>query len=427
MRLRVLVAGLAAAAAAITAPAAADDAPLRVADACGDSSTAAEDLASVRFGYSADSFQVTPDTCAPVPGPSGDWRVTVHLTSFSPEVQISGLMQDVGKYEYWHGMYFCAEASCPLADAGDGSSRPSGRRLTDLGEGDPGRGRPGLTYGSWRENLPDGASVPSRISWYAEISDGDAPAGTPFHVVDRVPDTGTVTSTVLPPPRPTALDASPGPALVAGVAALREDAGSLHEDSLSGPGLAGREVELVVGAGSAPPFRATVGADLPLTVGSAGASDLNGRWQDSYALSTPYQQEHGLAGNALVRAYFPGDGVNAASYSPPYHAYLRAFVSLDLRDGVVLARNRPVELRGVVRPRGTGDVEVLVKRAGTRDAWTLLRRTDLVAGRTDTYYRVPWSPRTRGRYVLVTRWRHGTTADGGVLDGQSGSRSVTVS
>jgi hypothetical protein len=433
MRARVLVAGLAvvaAAAGSTTSAAVADEAPLRVTDACGDSSHLANDLAGVTFGYSSDSFQVTPDTCAPVPGPMGDWRVTIHLTSFSPEVQISGLMQDVGTYEYWHGMFFCAEAGCPLVDAGDGSSRPAGRRITDLGTGygtGAEEGRPRLTYGSWRENLPDGTAVPGSISWYAEVSAGCAPCGTPFRTVDRVPDTGTATSTVLPPPRPTSLSAVPGPVLVAGAAALREDTGVLRRDSSSGPAFPRREVELVVGRGTTPPFRATVGADVPSSVVHVEASASTGFWRARYALSTPYQQLHGEAGNAVVRAYFPGDGVNAASYSAPYHAYVKAFVSLDLRDGASLPRGRSVDLRGVVRPRGAGSVEILIKPNQPGYAWWLLRQTNLVNGTYDSYYRVPWVPRTAGRYVLLTRWRHGTTDDGGVLNGQSVYRHVTVS
>lgn len=116
--------------------------------------------------------------------------------------------------------------------------------------------------------------------------------------------------------------------------------------------------------------------------------------------------------------------MHEAGRSLPFHAYVRAFVSLDMASNARVGT--PVELRGVVRPRRSGDVQILVKRYGTQDAWSLLRRTELIAGRTDTYYRVAWTPRARGRFIVFTRWLHGTTNDGGILNGQSSYRVINV-
>ena len=407
---------LAAAAVGSSLPAAAagDAQATHVADPCDVPADPSKDLADVSFGYNAQAFQVGVDLCRRLLGPNGDWLITFHLTSFSPEVQVSGLLQDVGRYETWSGFRVCAAASCPV-DADPNAGGPAGSRLDDIGfgyvplddncwNGDPdcvpAAEQPPTSpfaYGAWAQHLP-GTSLPASITWWAEVRQRTAP-DTFGAQLDRAPQVGTATSAQLPDGRPTTITVTPGPAPTwsAGISgAQRFDAGFLRTD---GSPLGDRLVTIAPGA-RPDHHRERSGGD--------------GAWQTSYV----------LPGNAVARATFPGDGVHAAGTSPLYHAYVRAFVSLDLPAQVRLGS--PVELRGVVRPRGVRGVEVLVKPDAPGYAWTLLRTAPLVAGRTDTYYRVPWTPRARGRYVLVTRWRYGTTDDGGVLNGQSAYRRVTV-
>lgn len=396
------------------ATAAGDQQASHVPDPCDVATDSAKDLAEVSFGYNAEAFQVGADFCSPLSGPNGDWLVTFHLTSFSPEVRITGLLLDVGRYETWSAFRVCASGSCPVRSDGSGV-RPSGTALDDIGFGYvplddncwnadpncvPAAEQPPsspFAYGAWAQHLP-GVAVPSTVSWWAEVRQRTAP-DTFGSQLDRVPQAGTATSAQLPSGRPTTIAVTPGspPIWDVGISgAQRVDSGTLR-----------------TGSGALP--------DRLLTVaGGRAPSQYRVRTRSDGAWSTTYQ----LAGNTVARATFAGDGVNAAAMSAPYHAYVRAFVSLDVP--AQLRLGTPVDLRGVVRPRGTGDVEVLVKPDQPGYAWWLLRRANLVAGRTDTYYRVPWTPRTRGRYVLVTRWRHGTTDDGGVLNGQSAYRRVTV-
>ena len=128
-----------------------------------------------------------------------------------------------------------------------------------------------------------------------------------------------------------------------------------------------------------------------------------------------------------MSAYFPGDGIHEPAHSDTYTAYVSAFVSLDLPIRITLRRDRPVDLRGVVRPRRSGSVQVLVREDRPGTAYWVLRYTNLVAGRSDSYYRIGWTPRTPGRYILRTRWNHGTRAPGDVIGGLSAAHYVTVS
>ena len=400
--------------AGMPASAAGDPQASRVTDACDVPADPAKDLAQVAFGYNAEAFQVGVDLCQRLTEPNGDWLITFHLTSFSPEVQITGVLQDVGRYESWSGFRLCASSSCPVSAGELGTSQPSGSALDDIGfgyvpfddncwNGDPAcvpaAEQPPTSpfaYGAWTRHLP-GVAIPDNISWWAEVRQRTAP-DTFGTRLDRAPEVGTATSPRLPAGRPTTVAVSPGPVPTwnAGVAgAQRTDSGTLRTDDAPVPN---RLVTILGARGH----------------GHRDRTRSDGRW------TTTYQ----VGGNTVARATFPGDGVHAGSTSAPYHAYVRAFVSLDLSSRLRIGT--PVDLRGVVRPRGSGGVEVLVKPDRPGYAWSLLRTASLVAGRTDTYYRVPWTPRSPGRYVLVTRWRHGTTAQGGVLNGQSAYRYVTV-
>ena len=392
------------------------------ADPCGDVATSTSaspdrDLAGVRFDYSASSFQVRATLCASTNqlSPNGEWQVVVHLPGISPSFQLIGLMHDIGKYAEWTGFYACDRDPCPISsqitcpadgtgcEQTPGSTRPDGVRIEnddywasrDLPTLS---GRTAFGYGSWASVLPAGRQVPDTLEWWAEVVQAGT---TSLQQVDRVPDSGTATATRNRTPVATRLAVRPGepPVWSSAVDPVRYDTGTLT--TVDGTPVRNRYVSV----GPAP------------YGGLRSATNGGGEWRTSYRLRA----------NTTVRAAFPGDGVFEPALSAQYVAGVRALVPLDLRDGSVLPRGRPVDLRGVVRPRGSGDVEVLVKPESPGYAWTLLRRATLVAGRSDTYYSVPWTPRTRGRYVLVTRWRHGTTAPGGVLNGQSGYRVVSVS
>ena len=376
---------------------AADEGPVHVADACGDGGAdGAKDLAGVSFAFNGEGLQVGTEQCSPLREPNGDWLVTFHLTGFSPEVQVTAALQDLGRYEAWSGYRLCVSDSCPLRTSEtDGLAQPAGERLdgpdhgVDLGTYEP---SPTTTfgYGAW----PAATPVPDSTPWWAEVRVRSAEG---FVQVDRVPDAGMATAMRLPAGRATTLSVTPGPATTyAPGGALRTDSGTLTS---GGAGVVDHQVRLP----SAGP-------------GLMRPTDPAGAWRTS---SRPQR-------NATLRAVVQPDGVNAAGTSAPFHAWVHAFVSLDLRDGAAVPLARAVDLRGVVRPRGGGSVEVLVRADGPGAAWSLLRRTDLVSGRADTYYRVPWTPLRRGRFVLLTRWRHGTTDDGGVLDGQSAYRRITV-
>src|SRR4051794_22314389 len=100
MRLRasVVLLALVGGLAVSSSPASGDEGPTRVSDACGSVEDARKDLAAVTFGFNGEALQIGAETCAALNEPNGDWLITVHLTSFQPEVQITGLLQDVGRY-----------------------------------------------------------------------------------------------------------------------------------------------------------------------------------------------------------------------------------------------------------------------------------------------------------------------------------------
>jgi hypothetical protein len=146
------------------------------------------------------------------------------------------------------------------------------------------------------------------------------------------------------------------------------------------------------------------------------SSSSGGAWATTYVLWR----------TARVTASFTGDGVHDPSHSIPYTAYVAAFVSLDLPAAVTVHRGATVVLRGVVRPQASGTVQVQVREDRPGAPYRLLRDVRLERKPFDTAYRATWHPATTGRYVLRTRWRGGTTAPGGVTDGESAPRRVQV-
>jgi hypothetical protein len=85
-----------------------------------------------------------------------------------------------------------------------------------------------------------------------------------------------------------------------------------------------------------------------------------------------------------------------------------------------------LELRGVVRPRASGQVRVFVREDRSGAPWKLLRYTALQQGRYDSWYGTTWRPQVPGRWVLRAQWDGGTSEPGGVLSGRSITRWVYV-
>lgn len=412
---------LAAAGLAVAAPAASSGVPQPasvIADACGETSDPALDLQGVAFEYSADSFQVRTTNCASA-NLNGVWWITVHLTSFTPEIRITGAMDDLGKYSSWSRFYLCATGSCPVHYGPNGVVEPAGRRLPGF---DYWRnlnlptlsGRSAFGYGAWRDNLPAGTAVPASIHWWAELRGGPLPTG---NRLDRAPETGSVVSVRIASPGATAVTVRPGvPQEWRPLAPFRTDSGSLLEDSPGGPPLPNRYVSIALGPGPGPPPHSVLGSDVGTAVETLSCANCN-LWATSYPLSR----------NSTVRAYFQGDGYHSPSWTAPYAALVRAWVTLDLPTYLTVRRGSPVVFHGVVRPRALGTpITVQIRYGGPGAPWTPWRRYLLSATSVDTYYSFTWHPTVAGTFAFRTVWSSGTTADGGVTDGTSAEAAVTV-
>lgn len=360
-------------------------------------SNARDDLQSASFSYSTTSFSVSVGSCGDAPATSGEWIATIHLTSFSPEVQITGGQQDNGKYIGWSGFHVCAAASCP-------QSHPNGF-LTPAGPQIDGpclytiAACPGVTtsgYAGWADVLPAGTAIPDTIDWYADVrrptsSDPDFTA-----VSDRVPDSGTVSSVRNTATVTTIVTATRGASPTWDqFGAVRTDSGRLLD--AAGQPVTGRLVRI-----------------------------RPDRYDVTRSESSPWSSTYSLDRNTTVRACFAGDGLHDPSCSDPYPSYVKAFVSLDLPASRSIRKGSPLRLRGVVRPRQSGQVQVLVREDKPGATYRLLRYSSLIQASADSYYDMTWSPTVRGRYVLRARWNGGSKADGSVLSNVSTYRFVTV-
>jgi hypothetical protein len=367
------------------------------ADVCGDAADADKDLASATLVYSASSFSVSTTACADI-GVGGNWAITFHLTGFSPQVQVTAAFQDVGKYEGYSGYFVCAQTSCPVRTDGGGGLTPAGSSI----EGPPYQsptlyspGRTSLGYGAWADVLPAGTAIPDSMPWYAEVRaiGFDGSDGVPL---DRAPEVGTVDEQRNLAPVSSVLDVAPGPAPLRQYdVARRTDTGTLRTDS--GAPIVDRLVQITTYMGARTP------------------SGSDGRWSTDYWIGR----------NTAVTAYFPGDGAHEPARAS-YTALMKALVTLDLPAASTASRGRPLLLKGVVRPRGSGRVQVLIREDRAGSAYRLLRYTDLAQG-TDSYYRISWTPTVRGHYVLRTRWINGSAAVGSALSSISTYTRLTVS
>lgn len=357
------------------------------------------DLATATFVYSASSFLVGAGFC-PQTNTYGEYVVTLHLTSFAPEVQVTAAFQDLGKYLGYSGYYVCTDAACSTSHNGSGFLTPPGTRLDGPCLYDVYSCPRSTTsaYGAWADVLPAGTAVPDAISWYAETRVYDRATQEWTMVTDRTPDSGTATAARNTATVATQVAPVPGPAPIWNeYGAYKTDTGRLT--IADGSALTGRLVRI-----------------RPVRYESLREeSREDGRWTAGYAIDR----------NATVRACFVGDGVHDPSCSQPYAALVKAFVSLDLRQSTTVRRGTPLVLKGVVRPHSSGQVRVLVREDRPGTTYRLLRYTNLIQNG-DSYYKTSWTPTVRGRYVLRALWNNGSSADGAVTSNISTYRYVTV-
>jgi hypothetical protein len=360
------------------------------------------DLATATFIYSATSFSVGSGFCPEQQNTYGEYLVTLHLTSFTPEVQVTAAFQDLGKYLGYSGYRVCTEVGCGTAEYDSGFLTPPGTRLDGPCLYEVYNCRRDVTsaYGGWADVLPAGTAIPDTISWYAEARVYDLATHDFTTVTDRVPDSGMATATRNTATIATRMYSAPGlfTPIWEQYGTLRTDGGGLS--TADGAALAGRLVQI-----------------SPVRYDAIRQESTNdGLWTSTYAIDR----------NTTVRACFTGDGVHDPSCTSPYLAGVKAFVSLNLPQSTSVRRGGSLLLQGVVRPAPqTGQVRVLVRedRPGTR--YRLLRYTNLAQNH-DSYYRITWSPTVRGRYVLRTLWNGGSTAAGAVQSNISDYRRVTV-
>lgn len=369
-----------------------------VADECGEVAESRKDLREVDLTYSASSFSVRTTGCG-FGGPSGDWFVVLHLTGFSTPVQVTGVYSDHGRYVDWSGFAVCAADSCPVEPADNGFLRPSGTPVDGpcIGYYDTCQGSPtSYGHGAWAAVLPPDGAVPDEIGWWADVRVRD---GTGSRRVDRLPDDGTVTTTrtaATVSTRLTVTSEVPPPVWLP------------HGAQAYSYG------ELTTEAG-APVRGRAVRVRGPAAHGQLQLTGSDGRWGADYVLRR----------NTAVRAVFAGDGVHDP-VEVAFLAHLRAWVTLDLKEILEVPRYRPLELRGVVRPRAEGQVRVYVREDRSGAPWKLLRYTGLQQGQYDSWYSTTWRPQVRGTWVLRAQWDGGTSEPGGVLSGRSITRWVYV-
>ncbi len=371
-----------------------------VTDACEDAANPDQDLTRVAFDYSATSFQVRTESCG-WSSIGSSWQVTLHVVSFTPEVQISGAMNDAGKYAYWTGFHLCAGGDC-VTDPMAYPITPGGKPLPGFDYFDnldaPAlSGRSAFGYGRWADLLP-GVTIPDAIDWYAEIRN-------PVAALDRAPDEGVATSGRLAVTRPSVVTvdaAATRPVTWSHGSALQEATGRLNYLVPPNHPVPNRFVTI----------RLPSGATRQGHYGPLPDCPECGQWRTFFRVFR----------NTTVRASFDGDGFTDPA-SVTYRALVAAYVTLDRPASTSVRRGTPVRLRGVVRPAARDtSVTIQVRRS---DGWHAYRTLPLKVNNGDTYYDYTWVPVTTGTATFRTVWTAGSTAEDAICDGAS--RAVTIS
>jgi hypothetical protein len=371
-------------------------------DPCEPAVTDRVDLSGVAFEYSDDSFQLRTTSCGLAT--AGGWQVTIHLTSFDPDVTITGVMLDTDEGPLWLGYFF---------RVGDGPEHPiEGFEYFDNLNLPPLSGRSSFGYGSWADNPTPGAPITGRasIDWYATVS--LYPSGQPR---DRAPNSGVATSakTTTPAATVVAVD-DPGPNPIRAFD-QRADLGTLTKGGSPFPN---RYVNLQYAQGGTFAPGQTLGFDDNTDLQEL-ATDADGTWAIAYA----------PARNTTVRPYYMGDGLSASAVGASYKVLVRAWVTLDLPARKTVDRGAPVRFKGVVRPRQPGtSVLVQIRFGGAGAPWSTFRTVPLRSGPADTFYDVTWRPAVPGTFTFRTVWKQGpnATSDGRNLTGISNYTVVTV-
>ncbi len=375
-------------------------------DPCGDGSPAAADVARADVVYSATSLQVRPETCA-FADVDGDWTMTIHLTSFTPEVQIVGAMTDVGKFSLWSGFYLCDQVTCPV-DTQTFPHRPAGIRLAgsdwfDNLDHPALSGRSAYAYGDWSALLPS-VTIPSTIDFYVTTHQGNAD-------VDRAPNAGTVTSTMLTSARDSVVVPNAVPRVRFGTGAPSPVTGTLHYGTATGTVLPNRWATLYTTGGARYDSQFYGGADY-----GADVDPYAGEFETSVVVPS----------NTTFKVGFDGDGVTNPSARPTVRALVDAFVSLDLPASMTWPRGRGVRFHGVVRPRQLGSSVLVQARSGPPGtAWRNWRTVPLLDN-ADTYFSFTWTPSNTGTTTFRVLWLDGSSAEGDVMNGMSNYATITV-
>jgi hypothetical protein len=406
MRRRAL-ALVAALALAVPAPGYAADSTLT--DPCGETTDQALDVTRAELHYSDKSVQVRVRNCDDA-DTNGDWYVTFHLTSFTPEVQITAAMTDVGRTSTWSGFYLCQQASCPV-DTVSYPHVPSGTRMAgsdwfDDWDDPAMSGREAYAYGAWSWLIGNQA-VPSTIDYYVTLHQASAD-------LDRAPNTGTATSTMLAVTRASAVVPAPVTTLTyASGGVYPVVRGLLHYDSSTGPRLPNRLVTLFT----------------PTTIERVAEQYYGGVDYDAGAIC-PGCGEFATAAhvtrNTSFVPNFEGDGFTDFAASPPtVKALVRALVTLNRPSSSTMGRGTSVSFTGVVRPAQPGtNVVVQARSGGAGQPWRTWRTLALHG--TDTAYSTTWTPTTAGTTTFRVVWLSGSTADGDVVNGISNYTTITV-
>ncbi len=374
-------------------------------DPCGDAPKPVYDVARTDFVYSSTGFQLHTENC----GNStldGNWWITVHLTSFTPEVQITGAVTDEGKASTWSGFRLCHDVTCdppsgyPYTPPG---TRLAGSDYYDDVENDGLSGRAAFGYGGWADLLP-GVTIPATIDFYVTTQYFN---GT----YDRAPDAGTATAERTTVTRATTVEAQPVETRRFSPYGVYPEVHGLLRYA-DGYALPARWATLYSnGARHGFQYYGGVDYDSSLALPRYGYFSTTAR----------------VLANTTFQVSFDGDGVAAPSPRPSVKALVSALVTLDLPAKGSVRLGGTVRFHGVVRPAQPSTNVVVQARTGpVGSPWRTWRTVPLVDD-PDTYYQFTWRPTNTGTTTFRVVWLSGSTEDGDVVNGMSNYTTITVS